>query len=53
VISVDGKKKEQLGAYGRNGASWRPAGEPVKVLSHDFKGKDTVTGACELVKLCV
>jgi len=45
VISVDGKKKEQLGAYGRNGASWRPAGEPVKVLSHDFKGKDTVT-AC-------
>jgi hypothetical protein len=45
VISVDGKKKELLGAYGRDGAAWRPRGDPVKVLSHDFKGRDTVT-AC-------
>jgi hypothetical protein len=36
VVSVDGKKKEQLGAYGREGRSWRPAGDPVKALSHDF-----------------
>jgi predicted DNA-binding protein (UPF0251 family) len=43
VISVDGKKKEPLGAYGRDGGTWRPAGDPVKVLSHDFKAKDTVT----------
>jgi hypothetical protein len=43
VISVDGKKKEQLGAYGRDGAAWQPRGQPVKALSHDFKNKDTVT----------
>ena len=43
VISVDGKKKEQLGAYGRDGATWQPRGQPVKALSHDFKNKDTVT----------
>jgi len=33
VISVDGKKKEQLGAYGRDGITWQRAGEPVKALS--------------------
>src|ERR1700733_4157713 len=43
VMSVDGKKKEPLGAYGRAGETWRPGGDPVKVLSHDFKAKDTVT----------
>jgi hypothetical protein len=43
VISVDGKKKEQLGAYGRAGEAWRPKGGPVQVLSHDFKARDTVT----------
>ncbi|HEX8008413.1 MAG TPA: ISAzo13 family transposase, partial [Trebonia sp.] len=43
VISVDGKKKEKLGAYGRGGRSWRRAGDPVQVRSHDFPGKDTVT----------
>ena len=43
VISVDGKKKEPLGAYGRDGRTWRPAGDPVKALSHDFKGEGTVT----------
>src|SRR5580698_10242161 len=43
VISVDGKKKEPLGAYGRAGRTWQPGGDPVKVRSHDFKGKDTVT----------
>jgi hypothetical protein len=36
VISVDGKKKEQLGPYGRAGRSWRPAGDPVRVRDHDF-----------------
>jgi hypothetical protein len=42
VISVDTKKKEMLGNYGRDGQSWRPAGDPVKVRDHDFAGRDTV-----------
>jgi hypothetical protein len=36
VISVDTKKKEQLGPYHRDGRSWRPAGDPVRVRDHDF-----------------
>jgi hypothetical protein len=43
VISVDGKKKERLGAYHRDGRCWRPAGDPVAVRSHDFPDPDTVT----------
>ncbi len=43
VISVDGKKKEQLGAYHRGGRSWQRKGGPVQVRSHDFPDKDTVT----------
>ncbi len=40
VVSVDGKKKEQLGRYHRAGRSWRPAGDPVQVLSHDFPDEE-------------
>src|ERR1700688_3467172 len=36
VVSIDGKKKEQLGPFHRPGRSWRPAGDPVKVRDHDF-----------------
>jgi hypothetical protein len=36
AVSVDGKKKEKLGPYGRAGRSWRPAGDPVLVRDHDF-----------------
>jgi DDE family transposase len=36
AVSVDGKKKEQLGPYGRAGRSWRPAGDPLRVRGHDF-----------------
>jgi Rhodopirellula transposase DDE domain len=36
VVSVDGKKKEQLGPFYRAGRSWRPAGDPVRVRDHDF-----------------
>ena len=36
VISVDAKKKEQVGEYARAGREWRPEGDPVKVRSHDF-----------------
>jgi hypothetical protein len=40
VISVDAKKKEQVGNYGRDGREWGPAGQPVRVLSHDFPERD-------------
>ena len=40
VISVDSKKKEQVGNYGQDGREWGPAGEPVAVRSHDFPEKD-------------
>src|SRR5213592_2279042 len=36
VISVDAKKKEQVGQYASPGRTWRPAGEPVRVRDHDF-----------------
>src|SRR5580693_9375214 len=40
VISVDAKRKEQVGNYGRGGREWRPAGQPVPVRSHDFPDRD-------------
>ena len=40
VISVDAKKKEQVGNYGQAGREWGPAGSPVAVRSHDFPDKD-------------
>jgi len=36
VISVDAKKKEQVGQYAAAGRAWRPEGEPVKVRDHGF-----------------
>jgi hypothetical protein len=36
VVSVDTKKKEQLGPYHRAGRAWRPRGDPVKVRDHSF-----------------
>jgi len=36
VISVDTKKKELIGRYYNKGETWRPKGEPEKVLVHDF-----------------
>jgi hypothetical protein len=36
VISVDAKKKEQVGQYASPGRSWRPKGDPVRVRDHDF-----------------
>ncbi len=38
VISVDTKKKEQVGEYENGGRAWRPKGDPVKVRDHDFPG---------------
>jgi transposase len=36
VISVDAKKKEQVGQYAQAGREWRPRGDPVKVRDHSF-----------------
>jgi hypothetical protein len=40
VISVDAKKREQVGNYGQDGREWGPEGSPVVVRSHDFPDKD-------------
>ena len=37
VVSVDTKKKELVGNFRNGGREWRPAGDPEKVLTHDFK----------------
>ena len=36
VISVDAKKKEQVGNYENGGRAWRPKGQPAGVRDHDF-----------------
>lgn len=40
AISVDTKKKEVIGDYKNGGREWRPAGDPVKVKTHDFPDKE-------------
>jgi Rhodopirellula transposase DDE domain len=39
VISVDAKKKEQVGEYAQAGREWRPKGDPVRVRDHGFAGR--------------
>jgi hypothetical protein len=36
VISVDTKKKELVGNYGKSGQEWQPKGQPIEVDVHDF-----------------
>jgi Rhodopirellula transposase DDE domain len=36
VISVDAKKKEEIGRYKAVGREWEPSREPVQVQGHDF-----------------
>jgi hypothetical protein len=36
VISVDAKKKEQVGEFAQAGREWRPRGSPVRVRDHGF-----------------
>ena len=36
VISIDCKKKENVGDYANGGAEWEPAGAPTRVGVHDF-----------------
>jgi Rhodopirellula transposase DDE domain len=40
VISVDAKKKEQVGEYAQAGREWRPRGDPVRVRDHSFADRD-------------
>jgi hypothetical protein len=40
VVSVDAKKKEQVGQYAQKGREWRPAGDPVRVRDHSFPDPD-------------
>jgi hypothetical protein len=37
VISVDAKKKEEVGEYAQAGREWRPKGTPVRVRGHSFE----------------
>jgi Rhodopirellula transposase DDE domain len=40
VLSLDSKKKEEVGDYAQNGAEWHPRGEPPQVLDHSFPDRD-------------
>jgi Rhodopirellula transposase DDE domain len=39
VVSIDTKKKENVGDFKNSGQEWRPEGDPQKVRVHDFKIK--------------
>ncbi len=39
VISIDTKKKENLGQFKNGGQEWQPQGEPTPVKTHDFPDK--------------
>lgn len=40
TISIDTKKKENVGNYKNNGQTWQPTGKPVEVNMHDFPDKE-------------
>ena len=54
VISIDAKKKENIGNFKNSGVEYSPKGEPVKVLDHDFPikelGKATPYGIYDIMK---
>jgi transposase len=54
VISIDAKKKENIGNFKNNGAEYRKKGEADKVLDHDFPikelGKATPYGIYDIMK---
>ena len=54
VISIDAKKKENIGNFKNNGSEYSRKGEPVKVLDHDFPikelGKATPYGIYDIMK---
>lgn len=39
VISVDTKKKENIGNYSQSGREWEPQGQPRPTKAHDFRAK--------------
>ena len=39
MISVDTKKKEQIGDFKNNGEEWQPEGQPEEVRAKDFLDK--------------
>jgi len=39
VLSVDTKKKENIGNFARAGQEWEPQGQPRRVKAHDFRPK--------------
>ena len=41
VISVDGKKKENIGNFKNNGKEYAPKGKPVEVNAYDFVNKES------------
>jgi len=54
VISIDAKKKENIGNFKNGGAEYHKIKEPVKVLDHDFplkeKGKATPYGVYDVAE---
>ena len=40
VLSIDTKKKENIGEYKNNGREYSPKGKPVEVKGHDFVDKN-------------
>jgi len=54
VISIDAKKKENIGNFKNNGAEWNKKKEPAKVLDHDFplkeKGKAVPYGVYDIAE---
>jgi hypothetical protein len=40
VVSVDSKKREQVGQLARAGRQWRPRGDPVRVRDHSFPDEE-------------
>ena len=54
VISIDAKKKENIGNFKNNGAEYSRKRDPVKVLDHDFPikelGKATPYGIYDIMK---
>ena len=53
VISIDCKKKENIGDFKNNGSEYRPTGTPIAVLDHDFplpeKGKAAPYGVYDIL----
>jgi len=44
VISVDAKKKENIGNYSNKGTEWNPKGNPIKTKTYDFPDQELGKG---------